>query len=145
MSELNKQLVRRFFDEVCNASDLAAANAIFAPGHVYHDPSSPGIADGPQGMKDLIGAYQSGFPDAHWTVDDTMTDGDTVITRWTGSGTHRGDLMGIAPTGKHVSITGVWIHRVEDGRIAESWNVWDTLGMLQQLGVVAELGQAAAA
>ena len=144
MSESNKQLVRRFFDEVCNGRDLAAAGTIFTTGHVYHDPSSPGIADGPQGMKDLIGAYQTGFPDAHWAVDQTMADGDTVITRWTGSGTHRGDLLGIAPTGKQVSIPGVWIHRIENGRIAESWNVWDTLGMLQQLGVVAELGQAAA-
>lgn len=68
---------------------------------------------------------------------------DTVITRWTGRGTQTGDLSGIALTGKSVATSGVWIHRIADGKIAESWNVWDTLGMLRQLGVVGEMVQAA--
>jgi steroid delta-isomerase-like uncharacterized protein len=140
-SEQNKTLVHRFFAEVCNGRKLDVAEELFSADHTYHDPASPGIGPGPEGMKQLIGAYQTGFGDATWTVQETMEAGqDTVVTRWTGSGTHSGVLMGIAPTGKKVNVPGIWIHRIAGGRIVESWNVWDTLGMLQQLGVVPSLG-----
>ena len=135
----NTVLVKRFFDEVCNARKLDAADALFASGHTYRDPSSPWVGPGPQGMKDLVSTYQRAFPDAHWAVDQTYVAGDVVVTRWTGSGTHKGTLAGIAPTGKKVAVQGIWIHRVVGGKISESWNVWDTLGMLQQLGVVQPL------
>ena len=63
-----------------------------------------------------------------------------MVTRWTGTGTHQGDLLGMAPTGKGAKVMGIWIHRLAGGKIVESWNVWDTLGMLQQLGVIPALG-----
>ncbi len=85
--------------------------------------------------------HQTGFGDAKWTVHEVLDAGsDTVVTRWTGSGTHTGELLGIAPTGKSVNVDGIWIHRIADGKIVETWNVWDTLGMLQQLGVAPKLG-----
>ena len=140
MSGQNTTLVARFFNEVCNNRQLAVADELFASNHVYHDPASPWVAPGPGGMKDLMGQYQRSFPDARWGMEQTLECGDTVVTRWTGGGTHGAELLGIAPTGKKVSVTGVWIHRVENDKIAESWNVWDTLGMLQQLGVVPKLG-----
>jgi predicted ester cyclase len=90
-------------------------------------------------MKQTIAVYHRGFPDAHWQVDEMLVANDTVVTRWTGSGTQTGELAGnpsIPPTGKKVSVMGVWIHRLLGGKIAESWDVWDTLGMLQQLGVI---------
>jgi len=142
MSAENKALVEHFFDQVCNKRQLGLADQLFAAHHVHHDPSSPWVGTGPQGMKDLIGLYQRSFPDAHWAVHQIIEAGDTVVTRWTGIGTHSADLMGIAPTNKHVSVDGIWIHRISAGKIVESWVVWDTLGMLQQLGVAAPMGRA---
>jgi steroid delta-isomerase-like uncharacterized protein len=140
MSAENETIVRRFFDEVCNDRQLDVADELFVPDHVYHDPQIPGTQPGPEGMKQTIGTYQLAFPDAHWEVVEMLSAGDRVVTRWIGSGTHGGELMGIAPTGREVSVPGHWIHHVEDGRIVESWNVWDTLGILQQLGVVPSPG-----
>jgi len=139
--EQNKMLVQRFFAEVCNGRKLEVAEELFSNDHIYHDPSSPGIGPGPEGIKQLIGTYQTSFGDAAWNVQKMMDAGqDTVVTLWVGSGTHTGALLGIAPTGKTVSVPGVWIHRIADGKIVESWNAWDALGMLQQLGVVPRLG-----
>jgi predicted ester cyclase len=87
-------------------------------------------------MRTLTGAYQTAFPDAHWRIDAMITSGDTVVTRWTGSGTNKGALLGIPPTGARVEVAGIWINRIAGGRIVESWNAWDTLGMFQQLGIV---------
>ncbi len=87
-------------------------------------------------MRQLIGTYQSAFPDAHWTVESQIAEGNTVATRWNARGTHRADLRGLAPTGKSAHVTGIWMHRIEGGKIAESWNQWDMLGLLQQLGVI---------
>ena len=136
----NKALSRRFFEEIVNAQRLEVADEIFASDHTYSDPSSPGIPNGPEGQKALIGAYIAAFPDLHHAVEEQFVDGDTVLTRWTATGTHQGSLLGIQPTGKPAKVTGVWIHRIANGKIAESKNVWDTLGMLQQLGVVPTLG-----
>jgi steroid delta-isomerase-like uncharacterized protein len=132
----NLQIVRRFFDDMCNARQLPLADRLFAAGHVYHDPGNAWVASGPQGMKDLIGAYHRAVADAHWAVNASIASGDIVVTRWTGTGTQTGELMGIPATGRKVKVDGIWMHRIAGGRIAESWNCWDMLGMLQQLGVV---------
>lgn len=143
MSEENKAIVTRYFAEMCNGRKLDVADEIFAAGHTYHDPSSPGVGPGPVGMKEFLAIYHRGYPDAHWTIDAMYAVDDTVITRWTGRGTQTGELSGIAPTGKSAVVPGVWIHRIADGKIAESWNVWDTLGMLKQLGVAGDKAQSA--
>ena len=144
MSADNKAIVTRFFEEVCNGRKLDVADEIFAANHIYHDPASPGIGPGPAGIKQLTTMYQTAYQDAHWAVVETLTAGDTVITRWTGSGTNTGSLMGMPPTGKKVRVDGIWMHRISGGKIVESWNAWDTLGMLQQLGIVPALGQSSA-
>ena len=138
-------LARRFVDEMCNGRKLAIADDLFATTHIYRDPGKcPGVGGEPPGMRDLIGAYHHGVKNARWDVHEMIETGDTVIMRWTGSGTHTGDLLGILPTGRKVRVDGIWMLRMADGRIAESWNCWDTLGMLQQLGVVPQLGAKAA-
>jgi len=144
MPEQNIAIVNRFFEEVCNARKLETTDHLFAADHSYHDPSNPWVGRGPDGMKQLIAAYQNAFGDAIWSVDETILAGDTVITRWTGRGTHSGVLQGLAPTRKTVEVTGIWIHRIANGKIVESWNVWDTLGMMHQLGVLRATGQAGA-
>jgi steroid delta-isomerase-like uncharacterized protein len=142
MSEQNKELVRRFFNEMCNKGELALADTLFAAEHVYQDPSSTWVGTGPAGMKTLIGAYHLGFGDAHWDVHAVLDAGDTVVTRWTGSGLHSGDLVGIPTTNKRAKVDGIWIHRVAQGKIVESWNAWDMLGLLQQIGIVPTMGAA---
>jgi steroid delta-isomerase-like uncharacterized protein len=134
-----KTIVQRFFDECCNEKKLDIADQLFTTDHIYHDPSIPDVPPGPDGMKQAIAIYHRGFPDAHWQVNAMLLAGDTVITRWTGSGTQTGELAGkptIPPTGKMVQVDGIWLHRLAGNKIAESWNVWDTLGMLQQMGIV---------
>jgi steroid delta-isomerase-like uncharacterized protein len=79
------------------------------------------------------------FPDAQRTVEDQLTDDQNVVTRWTASATHQGEFMGVAPTGKRVTMTGISIHRIADGKIVEEWQQWDSLGLMQQLGVVPTL------
>ena len=143
-TEENKALVRRFFEEVCNERKLGVAGELFSADHTYHDPSSPSIGPGPEGMKQLMSTYQTAFPDVHWDIDAMLVteDGETVVTRWTGGGTHTADLPGLPATGKKAAVQGIWIHHLASGKIVESWNVWDTLGMLQQLGVVPTMGEA---
>ncbi len=87
-------------------------------------------------------SYRTAFPGNQLTVEDYLAEGDTVVSRWTGRGTHKGDLMGIAPTGKQVTVTGISIQRIANGKIVEEWSNYDMLGMLQQLGVVPMPGQA---
>jgi len=138
-SDQNQKLARRFFDEMCNGRKLEIATELFTSGHAYHDPSAP-TGPGPDGMKQVIGSYQTAFADAKWTVNELFSaDGDRVIVLWTGSGTQSGELMGIAPTKKSVRVDGIWILKCANGKIVESWNHWDSLGMLQQLGVVPTL------
>ena len=141
-TEENKAIAHRFFEEVCNGRKLDVANELFSTNHTYSDPSIPGVGPGPEGQKQVVSTYQTAFPDAHWAVEDQIAEGDKVVTRWTATGTHQRELQGIPPTGKHVTVPGIWVHRLVGGKIVESWNVWDTLGMLQQLGVVPSPGQA---
>lgn len=86
--------------------------------------------------------YRTAFPDTCFTIEEMIAEGDTVVTRWTARGTHKGDLMGVLPTHKRVTVTGITINRITRGKIAESWDNWDTHGLMQQLGAVPALAVA---
>jgi steroid delta-isomerase-like uncharacterized protein len=139
----NEVLVRRFFDEMCNQRKLNIADELFASNHAYHDPQEAPTRPGPDGVRQVISTYQTAIADAHWHVVETIVADDVIVTRWKGTGTHSKELHGIQATGKYVEVEGIWIHRFKNNRIVESWNVWDTLGMLQQLGVVPVMGEKA--
>jgi steroid delta-isomerase-like uncharacterized protein len=143
MSENNKAIVRRFFDEVCNGRKLEVADEIFAPNFTYHEPPSisPG-GSGPAGIKREVSIYHGGLPDARWVVHEVLAaENDTVVVRWTGQGTHQGELGGIPPTGKWVSVEALSLFRLRDGQIVEMWDNWDALAMMQQLGLAPTPGQ----
>ncbi len=125
---------RRLYEEAWNQGNMSVVDDLIAPNYVGHDPLSP--IHGPEGFKQYIEMIRSAFPDAHMTIEEQIAEGDKLVTRWTATGTHRGPLMGIPPTEKHVTVTGIVIGRYENGKVVESWGNWDTLGMLQQLGVV---------
>jgi steroid delta-isomerase-like uncharacterized protein len=134
--EANCQLVRRFIDEVFNAGNFDAVDEMLSPDYAHHDPTTQEFGSGMEGFKRLIGYYRDAFPDLEIALDDQFAAGDRVVDRWTGRGTHRGELMGIQATGRPVSASGISIHRLEDGRIAETWNNYDAAGMLRQLGAI---------
>lgn len=136
MSEGNKAVVRRFIEEVINAGNLDAADELIAPGHINHDPTAPEVPPGPEGIKQLIGMYREAFPDIRFEIAEMVSEGDTVAHRWTFTGTHEGEMMGVAPTGNRVEVMGVEINRVEDGRITASHTVSDAMGLMQQLGAL---------
>lgn len=145
MSEQNKTAVRRLFDELWNKGNLPVADELIAPSYVHHDASTPDVGKGPEGEKKRVTLYRNAFPDLRLTIEDLVDEGETVVARWSCRGAHRGDLSGIAPTGKQFAITGVSVIRFSGGKMVEGYVNWDALGLMQQLGVVPELAKVKAA
>jgi steroid delta-isomerase-like uncharacterized protein len=140
MGATNKDIVRRLGVEPWEGN-LGVIDELVSPDYVGHDPSQPDLL-GPDGVKGFITTYLSAFPDGRITIDEQLAEGELVATRWTGRGTHQGELMGIPATGKQVTVAGITLSRLKGGKVVEEWSNWDTLGMLQQLGVVPELAGA---
>lgn len=136
MSAANKALARRLTEEAFNAGNLEVTDELIARDFVGHDPALPEDLRGPAGVRESIAGYRAAFPDLHLAVEAQIAEGDTVVTRWRAVGTHQGELMGMPATGKQGTVTGITIDRIADGKIAESWTNWDTLGLMQQLGAV---------
>src|SRR6266513_1717528 len=132
MAASDEAVVRRFYDQMCNERKNELAGELFTDDHRMHDPQVP-FGDGPAGVAEAISQYQRGV-EGHWNIEDIFSTGDRVVVRWTGSGTHVAEMNGIPPTGKSVRVDAISIHRMRGGKIAESWEVWDTLGFLQQIG-----------
>jgi steroid delta-isomerase-like uncharacterized protein len=137
----NKAIVRRLAEDVW-AGNLDVIDELLDAKYVGYDPSMPKPIRGPAGFKDWVSTYRSAYSDARVTVEDQIAEGDKVATRWTGHGTHDGELLGISPTRKQVTVSGITVSRLKNGKVVESWQNWDTLGMLQQLGAVPELARA---
>jgi steroid delta-isomerase-like uncharacterized protein len=137
MSAANKAISKRLFTEGMNEGKLEVIDELVAPNWVDHDPSNPpDLPPGAQGLKQLMSMYRAAFPDMVMTIEEQIAEGDKVVSRWVAKGTHNGDLAGIPPTGKQVTVTGIFIDRISGGQIQESWANWDALGMLQQVGAV---------
>ncbi|MCA1702583.1 MAG: ester cyclase [Actinobacteria bacterium] len=133
--EENKTLYRSWFKDVVTDGNLARAGDLLADDYVLHFPGMPGPVDR-KGHDQLVMMFRSAFPDWAEVVDDVIAEGDKVVIRVTGTGTHEGEFQGIAPTGRRVTATGVGIGRIENGRIAEAWAAYDALGLMQQLGAI---------
>lgn len=142
MSESNKAVVRRLFEEVWNKGQMQVADELFGPSYTHHDSATPDTGRGPEGEKKRAALYRNAFRDFRLTVEELFAEGETVIARWSCRGTHKGELNGIAPTGKQIAISGISIARFAGGKMVEGWVNWDALGLMQQLGVVAEPGRA---
>ena len=135
--ETNKTVSRRFFEEVFGKGNLNVLDEITAKDHVNSGPGAiSGLPNGPEGSKQFVTAYRNAFPDVHFTIDDQIAEGDKVVTRWTAQGTHQGELAGLPATGKSSTVSGIVVDRLVNGKIAESWGIFDEFGMMQQLGVI---------
>jgi steroid delta-isomerase-like uncharacterized protein len=135
-AEENKVLARRVLEEMFNKGNLDVADELLAPDYVDHDPAMPEDIHGPEGFKQYVGAYRSAFSDLHLEIEDQIAEGDKVVTRWTGTGTHDGELSGIAPTGNRVTLPGMEIVRISGGKLVEGWEGYDSMTMMGQLGVM---------
>ncbi len=144
MSDQNKAVARAVFDAF-NGGDPAELDDVVAPHAIDHDPYNPFAEEGREGLKKIIAMYRTAFPDLRFTIEDQIAEGDRVVTRWVGRGTHEGDLMGASATGKTTEIGGVGIDRIDNGQVVEAWGYWDALGMFQQLGLTGEPAAAAQA
>jgi steroid delta-isomerase-like uncharacterized protein len=137
LSETNKTVSRRLFEEVWNKGNLAVLNELIANDHVNSGPGTlPGLPTGPEGAKQFVMMYRNAFPDTHFTIDEQIAEADKVVTRWTAHGTHQGELLGIPATDKSSTVTGISVDRIVNGKIVESWGIFDQFGMMQQLGVI---------
>jgi steroid delta-isomerase-like uncharacterized protein len=128
----NRDIVRRFVD-VISRRELDRLDQLLTADYAYHAPGME--VRGPEGMKGVFIALRSGFPDWSETIEDLVAEADRVVFRVTGRGTHRGEFMGIPPTGREVTVAGIDIVRLTGDRIAEHWAVFDQFGMLQQVGL----------
>jgi steroid delta-isomerase-like uncharacterized protein len=134
-TEQNKSIVRRWVEDGWNKGNLAVVDQVYAPGYVQHE-AAPVPVTSSEALKHYVAGYRGAFPDLHFTIDDLVAEGDKVVWRFTSTGTHDGPLMGIPPTGKRGVVSGIIIFRLEDSRIAEAWVNFDTLGLMQQIGVI---------
>jgi steroid delta-isomerase-like uncharacterized protein len=134
----NKAMHRRLMEEAFSQGNMDVVDEIIAPDYLHHFPDSPEGVRGPEGMKELIGMFRGAFPDIEGTIDEQVAEEDKMVMRYTARGTHEGELQGIPPTGRRVTVMGVVMSRSGGGKMVESWELYDNLGMMRQLGLVPE-------
>jgi len=137
-AEENKATIRRWVEEAWNTGNFASADGMYGKNYIFHDPDRP--LHGPEGISQFVTMFRAGFPDLHLTIEDMIAEGDKVAWRFTARGTHKGELMGIPPTGKQVTVTAMVCSRFAGGKWEEDWSNFDALGMLQQFGVIPGMG-----
>ena len=134
MTEINKECVRRLFDEVLNKGKLGLLDTLIGAAYVEHNPS-PGQASGAAGVNNRIETLRAAFPDLRYSLEELVAEGDVVAARFSWRGSHKGEpFLGIPPSGKAILVRGMEFYRLRDGRIVEHWDNVDDLGMLTQLG-----------
>jgi steroid delta-isomerase-like uncharacterized protein len=134
MSEQNVALFRRVAEELWNGNNPDLIPEIYAEDFVLHTPV--GDFTGHDGYRGIYDSYLTAFPDLQFAIADAFGTADKAVMRWTFSGTHSGEFMGVAPTGKQVSVSGMATARIADDRLAEEWAVWDLHGLMQQIGAI---------
>jgi steroid delta-isomerase-like uncharacterized protein len=135
MSEANKALVKRWIDAWNTRGNLHLVDALFAADHVDRTPP-PNGKQGVEGVRQFVNFFFDAFEDVEMRADPLMAEGDLVCYRWTATARHTGPIAGIPATGKRVTITGITMHRIRNGKVVESWNEYNTIAMLWQLGVL---------
>jgi steroid delta-isomerase-like uncharacterized protein len=141
-TEENKELWRRFYEEVWDRGNTDFAYEVFADDYVRHDLRPTQAAPGPAGQKQIADDFRAAFPDLRVTVDFVFGEGEWVVGRWTATGTHTGVWAGLEPTGRQMTFSAVNVCRFENGKVAEIWNHRDDLGLMEQIGAPVHAGAA---
>jgi steroid delta-isomerase-like uncharacterized protein len=131
----NTALVRRYYEEVFNRRNPDLVEQLAVEDYVEHDPF-PGHGDGRDDLQARVRLILDAMNPVRFTIEDIVAEGDRVCVRWSQSATQTGAFMGLPPTGRTATFSGIDIHRVRDGRMAEHWHVVDMLSLLQQLGAI---------
>ena len=139
-AEESKAIMRRFWG-VWEQGDIDRLDGLLAAEYVNHTLAAPDLPPGPEGVKEVVSMFRSGMPDLRVVIQDMIAEGDRVATRYSLEGTHGGDLFGVAPTGRHLSIKSMTVERLSGGKIVEHWRVTDELDMMRQLGAIGEPGE----
>jgi steroid delta-isomerase-like uncharacterized protein len=137
--EQNKDLMRRYIEEVWNKGDFDFVDKNFSADFVNHG-TLPGQPSDRDGIKWVIRNTRNAIPDLYLSIEDMVAEGDKVVTRWLAKGTHKGDFMGAKPTDNKISVSSIVIDRIKDGKIVEAWSNRDDLGLLQQIGLIPRFG-----
>jgi steroid delta-isomerase-like uncharacterized protein len=132
-----QSVAERYAREVWQERRMDVIDELFSDDHAYHDALLPDLPRGPEGVRQRVGTYLGAIPDATLTMEEWVENGDASVVRWTWGGTNTGELLGIPPTGKSATTTGVHVFHVRGGKIVETWVSYDAVGFLQQLGLVA--------
>ena len=140
MSTENKDIVRRLYGEVWNDRKLGLVAELISPSHALNDPFVSGSQVGPEMYRRRILELTASFPDLRFALDDLIAEKEKVVASWVISGTHKGDFMKIPATGNKVSVEGITIHYIRDGKILDSNARWDAVGLLRQLGALPAIG-----
>lgn len=135
VSQAHKELFGRLYHSIWNERRLEFIEHVIADTHAISDPTVAGGAVGPSAYRRQVERFLTGLPDLHFEVDDTITENDKLVVYWTISGTHRGEFLGVPPTNKKVSFSGITINQIRSGKIIESTVIWDGLGLLEQFGI----------
>jgi len=141
MSTENKFIVRRLYEEVWNARKLDVVDELISPSHALHDPNVSGSQIGPDAYKQQVARFTTAFPDLHFAIEDIFSEKDKLVVSWMISGTHKGEYEGIPPTDKKISVDGITINHIANGKILDSYVSWDALGLMRQLGHAPLLGK----
>lgn len=136
MAQENSALIRRWFEEVWNKGNMDAIDEMASPDAIGHGQAQHDIDIGLKEFRTFAISLRRAFPDFNVTIDQVIEQEDKVVARWTTTMTHKGEFLGVAPTGKKVTITGTSMQRIADGKIVEGWDNWDQLGLLVQIGAI---------
>ena len=145
MPKENKIIIRRLYEEVWNQRKLGVVDELLSASHALNDPDDPGSQVGPALYKQRVVELTTALPDLCFTIEDTVAEGEKVVACWTFSGTHQGEYLGIPATGKNISVEGITIHHIKNGKILDSYARWDVLGLMRQLGAIPAQGMKEAA
>jgi steroid delta-isomerase-like uncharacterized protein len=135
VAQAHKDIFRRVYQDIWNDRKFELVEQVIAKSHALADPTLTGSAVGPEAYRRQAERFVAGFPDLRFTIDDTISEKDKMVVSWTITGTHKGEFLGVPPTNKKVSVSGITIHEISNGKILESVAVWDALGLFQQFGL----------
>jgi steroid delta-isomerase-like uncharacterized protein len=135
MSLSPEEVIRRLYKEFWNGRKLEVVDQLISPSHALNSPHISGSTTGPAAYKEHMAWYLAGFPDLHFKLEETICQGDKIVASWTLTGTHEGEFLGVAPTHRKISVTGITIHEISDGKILDSQALWDAISLFRQLGV----------
>jgi steroid delta-isomerase-like uncharacterized protein len=139
-AEENKAVVRRYIEEAFNQGNLDVVDEVIATDSIHYANVWDEPVRGPKQRRQAVSRWREAFPDLHMSIDDLISEGEKVSYRWTARGTHQGEFLGMAPSGKQMTTTGIVIERLTNGKFTEGWTSSDTLGLMRQLGGILEAG-----